>query len=58
MAQREKRKRSKGSAGNNRKISEDFLKKNCQKDTITTTPTGLQYKIIEDTNNHKPNSLY
>jgi len=48
MAKREKRSKSRGSAGNNRKAAEEFMAKNEQKDGIISTPSGLQYKIIEE----------
>ena len=47
MAKREKRNRSKGSTGNNRKSGEDFLLKNAKKEGVISTDSGLQYKIIE-----------
>lgn len=47
MSKREKRDRSRGSSGNNRKLSEEFLEKNRKKNGIFETPSGLQYQIIE-----------
>lgn len=47
MANREKRNKSRGSKGNNRKSGDDFLDKNKKKDGVITTESGLQYKIIE-----------
>lgn len=47
MAKREKRNKSRGSTGNNRKSSEDFLMKNKNKDGVIETTSGLQYKVIE-----------
>lgn len=48
MAKREKRNKSRGSTGNNRKSSEDFLLKNRTKEGVIETASGLQYKVIED----------
>lgn len=56
MAKRESKKRSKGSAGNNRKSGEDFLEQNAQKDGIIVTSSGLQYQIIDEKQGEKPNS--
>lgn len=47
MAKREKRNKSRGSAGNNRKSGEDFLAKNLLKDGVIETDSGLQYKVID-----------
>lgn len=46
MPKREKRNRSRGSAGNNIKRAEDFLLKNKTKEGVIETSTGLQYTII------------
>ncbi len=54
MARREKKSRSRGSAGNNRKQGEDFLLHNLQKSGVEETDSGLQYLIVEDTVNPKP----
>lgn len=48
MAKREKRNRSRGSAGNNRKAGDDYLERNKGKEGVITTSTGLQYKVIEE----------
>ena len=48
MANREKRNKSRGSSGNNRKSSEDFLSKNRAKANIKETHNGLQYIILEE----------
>lgn len=47
MAKREKRNRSRGSAGNNRKTGEDFLDKNRSKEGVIETESGLQYLLVE-----------
>ena len=47
MARREQKNRNKGSSGNNRKISEDFLLNNAKKEGVIETNSGLQYSIIE-----------
>lgn len=54
MAKREKKQRSKGSAGNNRAIGEDFLLLNAKKEGVIETDSGLQYAIVEDTKGVKP----
>lgn len=55
MAKREKRQKSKGSAGNNRKSGEEFLKQNAQKADVLETESGLQYTIVEEKEGDKPN---
>lgn len=57
MAQRSKRDKSRGSAGNNRKTGEEFLTKNKQKDGIQFTDSGLQYQIIERGTGPSPSEL-
>ena len=54
MARREKKARSKGSAGNNRKSGEDFLQNNKQKTGVLETNSGLQYLIVEENQGSKP----
>ncbi len=54
MARREKKSRSKGSAGNNRKTGEDFLIENLQKQGVIETETGLQYSVVEEKQASKP----
>lgn len=54
MAKRDKRNRSRGSTGNNRKTGDDFLTKNNQKEGVISTDSGLQYKIIEEGNGASP----
>ncbi len=48
MAKREKRNKSRGSAGNNRKMGEDFLDKNRRKEGVRETESGLQYLVLEE----------
>lgn len=48
MAKREKRDRNRGSSGNNRKASEDFLSKNRKKEGVHEAASGLQYIILEE----------
>jgi FKBP-type peptidyl-prolyl cis-trans isomerase len=48
VAKREKRNRSRGSAGNNRKLGEDFLEKNRRKEGVLETGSGLQYVVLEE----------
>lgn len=54
MGKREKKQRSKGSAGNNRKAGEDFLHQNVQKDGVEETASGLQYLIVDKKEGVKP----
>lgn len=54
MAKREKRNKSRGSTGNNRKASEDFLLKNQKKEGIIETASGLQYQIVEEGHGDNP----
>lgn len=54
MAQRQKKEKSRGSAGNNRKKGNDFLEKNKKKEGVFETETGLQYMIIEEGNGDIP----
>jgi len=54
MARREKKSRSKGSAGSNRKTGEDFLIQNLQKQGVIETETGLQYLVVEEKKALKP----
>ncbi|WP_319479666.1 FKBP-type peptidyl-prolyl cis-trans isomerase [uncultured Draconibacterium sp.] len=54
MARREKKARSKGSAGNNRKSGEEFLQNNKQKTGVLETDSGLQYLIVEEIQGPKP----
>ena len=54
LARREKQGKRKSSAGFNQKTGEDFLKNNAQKEGVNVTPSGLQWKVIEDTENQKP----
>lgn len=54
MVRREKKSRNKGSAGNNRKLGEDFLLQNVQKAGIQETDSGLQYSVIEEKGGHTP----
>jgi len=54
MAKRDKKNRSRGSAGNNRKKGEDFLTKNQKKEGIQETDSGLQYMIIDEGLGNKP----
>ena len=54
MAKREKRGKSKSSAGYNQKTGEDFLKQNAQKEGVVETTSGLQYKIVEELEGPRP----
>ena len=55
MANREKRNKSRGSSGNNRKTGEVFLEKNRTKEGVIETDSGLQYKIVETGAGDSPN---
>lgn len=57
MAKREKKGKSKSSAGYNQKIGEDFLVQNAQKEGVLETASGLQYKIIEEEDGQKPSEF-
>ncbi len=54
MAKREKKNRSRGSSGNNRKTGSDFLDKNRQKEGVLETDSGLQYKVLEEGDGERP----
>jgi FKBP-type peptidyl-prolyl cis-trans isomerase len=48
------KKQNSGSAGQNRKKSEEFLTQNRNKEGIIETASGLQYEIIKETTGLKP----
>lgn len=54
MSKREKRNKSRGSSGHNRKAGEDFLAKNRQKEGVIETESGLQYTVIEEGEGDRP----
>ena len=54
MGRKESKKPNRGSAGQNKKKSYDFLDKNRKKDGIFETSSGLQYEIIKDASGEKP----
>ncbi|HKJ78463.1 MAG TPA: FKBP-type peptidyl-prolyl cis-trans isomerase [Prolixibacteraceae bacterium] len=54
MARKEKKQRNKGSAGNNRKTGEDFLRQNATKKGVLETGSGLQYFMVEEKQGKKP----
>jgi len=54
MAKREKRNKSRGSSGNNRKSGVDFLEKNSKKEGVVETDSGLQYIILEEGEGNHP----
>ena len=56
MAKREKRNKSRGSAGNNRKMGEDFLAKNRRKEGVRETESGLQYLVVEEGEGNHPDA--
>lgn len=54
MAKREKRSRNKGSAGNNRKLGDDFLQTNATKADVEETLSGLQVMVVDKVDGAKP----
>jgi len=54
MARKKEKKSGKGSAGQNRKSSEDFLIKYQQKADVTITDSGLMYRVIEGIEGRQP----
>lgn len=54
MGRKEGKKMNRGSAGQNKKKSYDFLDKNRKKDGILETASGLQYEIIKESTGPKP----
>ena len=57
MGQKNDFRKRKGSAGNNRKIGEDFLEKNTKKNGVFETESGLQYTITDDVEGRKPDGF-
>ncbi len=55
MARGNKKQKLGGSAGQNRKNSDDFLEQNIKKPNIKETPSGLQYEIIKEGEGDHPN---
>ena len=54
MARNKGKNNAKGSAGQNRKSSEDFLTKYQQKDDISISDSGLMYRVIEEKEGRQP----
>lgn len=54
MAKHKQKKQSKGSAGQNRNLTQSFLERYGQKEGVIETASGLMYRIIEDTANPSP----
>ncbi len=54
MARGNKKQKLGGSAGQNRKNSDDFLEQNLKKPNIKETPSGLQYEIIKEGEGESP----
>ena len=54
MAKREKRNRNRGSKGSNRKMADDFLTKNRNREGVIETSSGLQYQVIEEGSGNAP----
>lgn len=57
MGRREKRGKSKGSAGNNRKAGEDFMIQNAAKEGVQETASGLQYSVVDEKPGKTPDLL-
>lgn len=57
MARKQEYRKRKGSAGNNRKIGEDFLEKNAKKEGVTKTNSGLQYIIVDSADGKTPDEF-
>ncbi|HKL33642.1 MAG TPA: FKBP-type peptidyl-prolyl cis-trans isomerase [Tangfeifania sp.] len=57
MGRREKRGKSKGSAGNNRKTGEDFMIQNAAKEGVHETASGLQYSVVDENPGKTPDLL-
>ncbi|MBS2211854.1 FKBP-type peptidyl-prolyl cis-trans isomerase [Carboxylicivirga mesophila] len=56
MAKGKGKKQNSGSAGQNRKKTDDFLAQNKHKEGIYETSSGLQYEIIKQTTGQRPDS--
>lgn len=54
MARKKDKQSGKGSAGQNRKKSEDFLLKYQQKDSVIFSHSGLMYRVIEQSEGRYP----
>lgn len=54
MAKREQKSKSGGASGMHRKNGEDFLKTNKQKKDVIETSSGLQYQIVQESNEKRP----
>ena len=52
--QHKTKKKGKGSSGLNRKLTEDFLKKNKNREGVCETSSGLQYLVRDDAHGPKP----
>ncbi|TAJ14341.1 peptidylprolyl isomerase [Marinilabiliaceae bacterium JC017] len=56
MGRKGGKKQNSGSAGQNRKKTEDFLDQNNRKPNIHETASGLQYEIIKEAQGPKPST--
>ncbi|WP_372775473.1 FKBP-type peptidyl-prolyl cis-trans isomerase [Mangrovibacterium sp.] len=56
MAKRESKNNHKGAAGHHRRLGEDFLARNKQKEGIIETASGLQHQIVEQTDGPRPDA--
>ena len=56
MSKREKRNKSRGSSGHNRKAGSDFMAKNRLKEGVVEAPSGLQYAVVEEVSGDQPES--
>lgn len=54
MAKREQKSKNKGASGMHRKSGEEFLKTNSLKEEVTETSSGLQYQVVQASNEQQP----
>ncbi len=54
MAKQERGKKKRGAAGHHRKFGEDFLLGNRSKDGVTELPSGIQYKVLDESSGRNP----
>ncbi|MCH1924001.1 FKBP-type peptidyl-prolyl cis-trans isomerase [Shewanella sp. C32] len=57
MARNNSKKSAKGSTGQNRNLTEEFIKKYSAKAGVTATDSGLYFRIIEDADGAKPSEF-
>ena len=57
MARKQTKKKSKGSAGLNKNLSEEFINKYCAKHEVNRTSSGLIYRVIDEAEGQKPDDF-